>query len=171
MALIGVVSAGLYQSEHVRRGVHWLKFKGVRAVAPTLAGLLLDQLDMIAPRPWLISRAVLAPIPLHVRRQRQRGFNQAELIAKALGQQSGISYLDLLKRQRATWTQTKLDADRRKENLAGAFVRASDLPAKTKIVLLVDDVTTTGSTLNEAAKVIREDYPDVKAWGVTVARG
>jgi ComF family protein len=169
--LTGAVSAGAYKSEYLRRGVHWLKFKGVRPIAPILAGLLIDQLGLIAPMAQLQTEAALVPVPLHIRRQRQRGFNQAALIARALARQTAIPYFDLLTRSKFTWTQTKLRADMRQSNLAGAFALACKLPKNVKTVLIVDDVTTTGATLNEAALAIWEEYSDVKFWGVTVARG
>lgn len=167
-ALAGVVSAGAYTWDCLRRGVHWLKFRGVTDVAPPLAELLLPYLPFIASPRVLQQEAVLVPIPLHRWRQRQRGFNQSWLIAQALSEKAGIAVAQGLKKTHATRAQTDLPHEMRRENIAQAFVAAEPLPNK-RYVLLVDDVTTTGSTLASAAEVL--ERPGREIWGVTVARG
>lgn len=166
--LFGVVSAGVYSQPALQRGIHWLKFKHVRAVAAPLASLLAARLTAIAPREELAERAVLVPIPLHKRREDMRGFNQSLKLAAALSTFTGIPVLECLERARATWTQTKLPAELRMENLTEAFRQILPVPVNRHYVLLIDDVTTTGSTLSAAAEL----FPwDVQIWGVTVARG
>ncbi len=91
---------------------------------------------------------VLIPVPLHSARLRERGYNQAELIAEEMGRRYVLPVMsNALKRIRFTSTQTKLDAEERTRNLVGAF-RCSDAVAGKKVVL-VDDVCTTGSTLGQ----------------------
>lgn len=168
MPLAGVISAGGYGSDCLRRGVHWLKFRGVTAVAKPLSALLADVLPLIAPLPALAKQAVLVPIPLHSRRLRQRGFNQSLEIAEALSQQTGIPVAHGLVKAKVTWAQTDLPHDMRQENVAEAFALKETLPNK-RYILLVDDVTTTGSTLMAAAHVLKTATNQI--WGVTVARG
>lgn len=120
---------------------------------------------------------VLIPVPLHSRRKRERGFNQAELLAKILvkvwKQGSGnISSMQLdtdsLLRARYTEQQAKLSHDERVSNLRDAFNwRGKDLPER---VILVDDVFTTGSTLQAAAQCLKQAGVQ-SVWGLTLARG
>lgn len=173
--LSGVISAGEYGWPHIQRAVQWLKFRGVTAVAPMSASLIAPALGLIAPLSSLQAEAVLIPIPLHPRRFRQRGFNQSGEIAASLSDQTGIPVADVLMRERATMSQTELPHEMREENMKEAFALKGDLPVK-RYFLVLDDVTTTGSTLSTAASVFAKATMDrqVKApqiWGVTVARG
>jgi competence protein ComFC len=98
---------------------------------------------------------VIIPVPLHPTRQRERGFNQAGLLAELLGSQTSISVKPLLERTRYTTTQTALDRSERMENLHNAFRLRKNADVRGLRVLLVDDVLTTGSTLNECARVLK----------------
>lgn len=173
-ALVGAVSAGSYQLPHLQRGVRWLKFKGIRAVAPALAQLLLPRLLLIAPLDQLRQEAVFIPIPLHPRRQRERGFNQSELLANSLAQDTGIPVAPALARHRSTWAQSHLPTELRAGNIKDSFQIAPDFQfrplAKRRIAILVDDVTTSGSTLRAAAEALKP-VAGWQLWGLTVARG
>ena len=98
---------------------------------------------------------VIIPVPLHASRQRERGFNQAKLIAQLLSVDSSIPAKPLLKRVRYTTTQTALDRAERMENLHNAFRLRKKADVRALRVLLVDDVLTTGSTLSECARVLK----------------
>jgi competence protein ComFC len=98
---------------------------------------------------------VIVPVPLHPTRQRERGFNQASLIAELLSAQTSIPAKPLLGRTRYTTTQTALDRSERMENLHNAFRLRKNAHVRPLRVLLVDDVLTTGSTLNECARVLK----------------
>jgi ComF family protein len=98
---------------------------------------------------------VIVPVPLHPTRQRERGFNQASLIAELLSAQTSISAKPVLERSRYTTTQTALDRSERMENLHNAFRLRKNADVRGLRVLLVDDVLTTGSTLNECARVLK----------------
>ena len=98
---------------------------------------------------------VIIPVPLHPTRQRERGFNQAGLLAELLGSQTSIPVKPLLERTRYTTTQTALDRSERMENLHNAFRLRKNADVRGLRVLLVDDVLTTGSTLNECARVLK----------------
>ena len=97
----------------------------------------------------------ILPVPLHLKRLRQRGFNQALLLARALlpRQQQQINH-DLLLRQRWTRPQAGMGGGERRVNLRGAFALARPELIKNRRILLVDDVLTTGSTVNECARVL-----------------
>ncbi len=92
------------------------------------------------------------PVPLNWRRFWQRKYNQAALLAYALAQQNSVACApSLLRRQRATTPQMRLTRDERKKNVKGAFVVAAPAKVKGKHVLLVDDVVTTGATVEACA--------------------
>jgi len=98
---------------------------------------------------------VIVPVPLHPARQRERGFNQASLLAELLSAQTSISCRPSLKRIRYTTTQTALDRSERMENLHNAFRLRKNADVRGLRVLLIDDVLTTGSTLSECARVLK----------------
>ena len=97
----------------------------------------------------------LVPVPLHPRRERERTFNQAAVLARLLGRRIGLLVLPALRRVRFTETQTALTRAQRLENLRGAFACARRHPVIGAHLLLIDDVFTTGSTVDECARVLR----------------
>jgi len=100
---------------------------------------------------------LVVPIPLHRKKLRERGFNQAELIAKVVAKHLQVRLTKgNLKRTKATITQTSLDRKERRRNLREAFTVKNRDGFQAKNVLLVDDVYTTGTTIKEAAKVLKE---------------
>jgi len=98
---------------------------------------------------------IIVPVPLHAARQRERGFNQASLLAGLLSAQISIPSKPLLDRIRYTTTQTALDRSERMENLHNAFRLRKNADVRGLRVLLIDDVLTTGSTLSECARVLK----------------
>jgi competence protein ComFC len=112
---------------------------------------------------------MLVPVPLHPTRLRERGFNQAELLAKILHTHIGVPVISALERIRYTTTQTAFDRIERMENLRDAFRLRKNIDVRDSRVLLVDDVLTTGSTLSECARVLR-DAGAQSVHAVTAAR-
>lgn len=164
----GLVASFPYADPLGRELIHELKYHRVRELAGILAERLAGTIRHLAP--WLASESALVPVPLHKSRERERGFNQAELIATALGERLGVPMVKTLRRTRATRSQIELnDPDLRHENVADAFALAPNAPALPKRVLLVDDVATTGATLSECARVLRQTGIR-EVWGVVVAR-
>ena len=98
---------------------------------------------------------IIVPVPLHPARQRERGFNQALLLAQLLSAHTSIPCRPLLKRIRYTTTQTALDRSERMENLHNAFRLRQNVDVRGLRVLLIDDVLTTGSTLSECARILK----------------
>jgi len=113
----------------------------------------------------------LVPVPLHRRKERERTYNQARLLARDLAGALGKPLLtQILVRCRATPTQTRLTASERRENVRGAFVPRNENWIEGRRLLLVDDVMTTGATVDECARVLKSaGAAVVKA--ITVARG
>jgi competence protein ComFC len=98
---------------------------------------------------------IIVPVPLHPTRQRERGFNQARLLAELLSADVSIPSKPLLERIRYTTTQTALDRAERMENLHNAFRLRKNMDVRDLRVLLIDDVLTTGSTLSECARILK----------------
>lgn len=142
-----LVTLGEYRG--VRRcAVRALKFAGARDLAGVLGGALAAGL----PAEWTV--AAIVPVPLHPSRRRQRGFNQAEVLGRAIAAHMGVPCVDALIRTRATTQQAKQHAAQR-DHMHGAFqARPGVLPAGA--VLLVDDVLTTGSTLVACQRALQD---------------
>ncbi len=99
---------------------------------------------------------VVIPVPLHRARQRERGFNQSDILAQGISESTGIALAQgVLKRKRNTKDQTYLNAQQRADNVRGAFVVKEPDRMEGRTVILVDDVMTTGATLNECAGLLR----------------
>ncbi|MEX2054741.1 MAG: hypothetical protein WD972_01030 [Candidatus Andersenbacteria bacterium] len=168
--LMGLICVGSYTSPLLQRGINWLKFKGITATAKPLAELLLPRLSVIAPLEQLQEQAVLVPIPLHQRRLRERGFNQSAELAHHLSNLTGIETASLLNRPKATWTQSHLPKELRSQNVAGIFAYSGAARPSKPLAIILDDVTTSGSTLTAAAYVLKKaGFPLL--WGATIARG
>ena len=119
------------------------------------------------------------PVPLHIKRLKQRGYNQAEVICRALAVEKGIPILTGLKRVKETQALFGLTVEQREKAVTGAFefmAQAGELDIQGKTLLLVDDILTTGATLNECAKVLKKcgakqvycmafAYTELTQWG------
>jgi ComF family protein len=151
----------------VRKLVHEFKYAKQRHLRYPLAGWLRETLD----DPRLRGRHfdVIVPVPLHPARERERGFNQAALLADLLGAAIGGAVRPVLERTRYTTTQTAYDRAERIENLRGAFRLRKNQDVRDLRVLLIDDVLTTGSTLSECARVLK-DAGAVSIHAATAAR-
>jgi ComF family protein len=163
---------GSYESG-LRELIHLLKFGGVRPAASVLGRMLAEAITSLEPEFPADSVAVV-PVPLHRSKLRQRGFNQAELIARAalkIKQPGNRLRLcaGVLERKRETASQIGLTSHQRRENLRGAFGVAQPEAVRGREVLVVDDVYTTGATVSECARVLRRAGA-TKVWVATVAR-
>jgi len=143
----------------VREAIHRLKYDGKQALAEPLGELMLIFLERTPEaRAALGIETVqfIVPVPLHPRRQRQRGFNQSELLARVLGKGLGIPVeAEGLRRVRETVPQVNLSGKERLQNVRGAFVAHPDLGHVDEHALLVDDMHTTGATVRECARALR----------------
>jgi ComF family protein len=165
-ALARIRSAAAYEGP-LERALHRFKYEGWRALAPTLAGLMVDALP--EPIETTGERATLLAVPLHRRRLRERGYNQSELLAEELRRRwPPPATPGRLVRLRDTPPQVGLDRPRRRQNVAGAFGWVGpDLAGRP--ILLVDDVATTGSTLEACGRALRAAGAG-RIEAVTVAR-
>lgn len=135
--------------EPLSRLIHRLKYDRYFALAKPLALLMAGLWPM-----WEQTPDLILPVPLHARRQRQRGFNQSALLGKYLAQELRLDFQEKsLRRHRHTEPQIKLGPDERRRNVAGAFEADSARVADRHIVL-IDDVYTTGATMDAAAEAL-----------------
>lgn len=150
-----------YRDEIIRHMIWALKYRRNRKVAKIFAQILYDFLieefsDLSVYSDF--NRPLLIPIPLFKKRQRKRGFNQTEILSREIAAIGGESfcalYTDLLKKVKDTPSQTSLERHKRLENVIGVFAVTDTKNIKNRNIVLLDDVTTTGATLNEARKVL-----------------
>ncbi len=156
-----------YDDKIIRELVHSLKYHRVRALGPILGDLLsgyVHKFNIAPPK-----RVLLMPVPLHSGRQRTRGFNQAELIARRLGDNLGMAVeTGALRKVKKTTPQVELSAEERRKNMINTFAVSNPSLVLGKTIFLLDDVKTTGATLEEAAKVLKAAGAK-RVWAVTVA--
>ena len=148
----------------IQEAVHCFKYRNYRVAAPCLGGLMARFLDK-HPLPG----EALVPVPLHPHRLRERGYNQAELLASDIGKATGLPVeTQLLSRTRNSARQARTAVGNlRRANTAGAFVCEEDLAGASCI--LVDDVCTTGSTLEACAEALAASGAS-EVWALTLAR-
>ena len=151
---------GAYEGA-LRSIVHAFKYEGRRSLARPLAALMrargADVFD---------GAAAVVPVPLHASRRRASGFNQADDLARRLG----LPVVRALRRTRATATQADLPAARRHANVRGAFAPTGEaLAVQGRIIVLIDDVSTTGATLESCARSLKACGAD-EVRAMTVAR-
>ncbi|MFC1902557.1 ComF family protein [Chloroflexota bacterium] len=149
----------------LRQAIHQLKYRNIRAMAISLANLLHEY---IVANP--VSGEVLAPVPLHQKRLRERGYNQSSLLARELGKLIGFPVVDdCLIRQRHASPQAKTsNVIERQRNVAGAFT-CRDERLRGKQILLIDDVATSGATLDACATVLKAAGA-ASVWALVLAR-
>ncbi len=166
--LDGLVTLFRYRGA-VRKAILALKYKFASDIAGELG---VHAAKVLKSRSFFQGERIIIPIPIYKNRANWRGFNQAEEIARHLGEALGWEFKkDILIKIKPTVPQTGLSATERVENLKESFgVNPKALVSSSPSIILFDDVLTTGSTLNEAAKVLKENGVK-KIWGITFARG
>ena len=156
----------------LRELIHLLKYNAVRPAANVLGRMLAEALVKLKPE-FGPDKALVVPVPLYKGKRRQRGFNQAELIARS-ALKTGVDErlvlaTDVLLRTRHTQSQIGLTSHQRRENVRGAFAVARADEITGRDIVLVDDVYTTGTTATECARVLRKAGA-ARVWVATVAR-
>jgi ComF family protein len=149
----------------IRQAIHELKYNNLRAIAPLLGKWLGDYL---AANP--LPAEVLVPVPLHRQRLRERGYNQSHLLALELARLSGLPLVEdcLVRKSYGTPQARTLNVDERRANVADAF-SYRDHSLKDKQVLLIDDVATSGATLDAGARALKESGAG-SVWGLVLAK-
>jgi ComF family protein len=134
-----------------RACLHALKYDGERRLVEPLAGYMAQRWARAG-----IGGDVLVPVPVHAARKRQRGFDQAELLARAVGQRLGLPVVSAVRRASKTTAQHQLGRRDRATNVGHAFARDGrfDAQVRGRWVVLIDDLSTTGATLSGCAAVL-----------------
>jgi len=179
--LKGLFAAGQYKNPILKEMIRQFKYQPVESLGKPLAELIIAYIakELLIDK---LTNSVLVPIPLTLRKKISRGFNQSELIAEEIGKFLNCPVINLLKRKKSTSPQAEIpDWQKRKENISGAFaleknpkILSTLYPQNYRflesIVLLVDDVATSGATLEEAATVLRS--AGIKEiYGLVAAKG
>ncbi|MCI0697816.1 ComF family protein [candidate division KSB1 bacterium] len=160
--------AGWHYDAAMQSIIHATKYRRRPSLGQTLGDLLAQRLSV--PLRDELAQAVVVPVPLHRRRQRKRGFNQSLVLARALAKVWHLEVMpNALRRTRFTQPQAKLGAAERWENVEGAFAPARVLHLETPTIFLVDDVLTTGATMNACAVALKSAGAS-KVIGVALAR-
>jgi len=147
-----IVRSAFVYEEPVRGLIHSLKYRGATSLAAPLGRRMADAWSKLH-----LQTDVLIPVPLHPRRELRRGYNQSLLLAQSMGLAIQIAVTgDTLRRSRDTASQTHLNRAERRHNVENAFLCDNDRMIRGKRVTLVDDVATTGATLEACAGVLRE---------------
>ena len=150
----------------MRKALARLKYEGTKRLAQPLAATALPTMRTLRA---ISGPAALVPVPVHRERLRERGYNQAELIAGAVGSALGLPSLDLLERVRPTTKQHRLDRAARLANLREAFALRPGVRSVPSTVIVVDDIITTAATLEACASVLHgAGVTDV--YGFAIAR-
>ena len=159
----------LYKNDVIRNAIHLYKYEGAKEFGDIFGGFIAEMLDFyeFGPR----QNMIFVPIPLHRSRERERGFNQSEIIAEFLARRFGVALgTHALCRIKNTFPQIEMaDDDRRRNNIANAFKVVIPEAIRKKTVILVDDVSTSGATLEETARVLKEAEAK-SVWAAVIAR-
>ena len=146
--------AGFSFEPNLQQLIHLLKYQNEKRLGVLLGKRLAGQCSKPLKK-WKIDWVV--PVPLHPKKKRTRGYNQSELVGAGLAGLLNLTFKkDVLFRTRNTPSNTKLSAPERVENVAGAFAVAAGINPAGKNILLIDDVITTGSTLNACAEPLKK---------------
>ncbi len=150
----------------MKSAIKLLKYRYVSDVTETLTSLLAEHFPAYIP-----TIEFFIPIPLSPKRERLRGFNQTLLLAVSLGKKLNIPICkNVLMRIKETPPQAELKRDQRKENVKGVFICVNKPIVKNKSIAVIDDVSTTGATLFEAAKILKLAGAR-SVWGVVLSHG
>jgi len=141
-------SFGFYEGP-LRSLIHLFKYSGMKPLARPLGAFLSRAIPVDAVFDSVV------PVPLHWRKQRTRGYNQAELLAREIGRKRGVPVTKALRRKRPTAVQAGLAMAGRRRNVAGAFQARQPDAVRGKRILLIDDVMTTGATASACAMVLK----------------
>lgn len=143
----------------IKELIHKIKYQGMFHIIKELSSL----------KDIEVYYKYITYVPMHKKRKKKRGFNQAEIIAKELSSFNNAKKVDLIKKIKNTKVQTELTKEQRIENVKDCFKFVGAGSSRPRNVILVDDVFTTGATMNECCKVLKQSGIK-KVWGFTLAR-
>ncbi len=170
-SLNGLYCAASYNNFIVKKLINQFKYEPyIKELSKPLSSLIVAHLINLN-KVENFQDYILAPIPLHKKKLKKRGFNQASEIAKELSKILKISFFDdILIKTKQTPAQMELKKEEREKNIKGIFLCQKPETIQRKKILLVDDVFTTGSTMEESALTLKKAGAK-EIWGIVVARG
>lgn len=158
-----------YEEGPIKELIHNFKYNHILELGPVLGEYLVKALKK--NNKLLTGDPLITAVPLHFWRRSQRGFNQSEILADYLSSRLDLpKNFKILRKIRLTSPQVKFSGDKRRENLKNSFVFSQKINFLGRTLIIVDDVTTTGTTLNECARVLRKAGAK-KVWGLVVSKG
>jgi len=170
--LNGLYFAASYQNQFLQKMIRQFKYEPyVKELAEPLASLIIAHFKLSSNPPQFGQNWILVSVPLDKKKEKKRGFNQTKEIVKELSKELKLSLVaDVLAKIKETRPQVDLEEAERMENPLGAFLVKNEEAIKNKKILLIDDVYTTGATMEECAKVLKESGAK-EVWGMAIARG
>lgn len=163
--LDGVIVADYFEEGPTKEIIHNFKYNHVLELKKYLGGRLVNAYLKSG-----ISAEIITFTPLHFRRLASRGYNQSEVLAGEVGGKVKIPVSTLLHKVKNTKRQVGLIGELRRKNLTGVFLVKRANLVKGQEIIIIDDILTTGTTLNECAKVLKEAGAK-KVWGLVLAKG
>jgi ComF family protein len=165
--LDGLLSASSFNQELISKMIHKMKYGYLKEMSLLFAYLILTHLQNVEKD---ISGYSLVPVPLSDAKKRRRGFNQSEEIAKAIAGATSLPFFpDVLSKIKDNKAQAGLNREERMENIKNCFAVKNKDKIENKKILLLDDVYTTGSTMDECARILKESGAK-EVIGLSVAR-
>ena len=163
-----ILSATSFKNKIVQEAIHKFKYGYIKELSAPLSFLILSHLYLLGIE--INKDFVLIPVPLSDKKKRRRGFNQSEELGKIISETTGIELAaDALIKIKETRPQMELGKSERTENIKNCFKVENENKIKNRTILLLDDVYTTGSTMEECARFLKLSGAK-EVWGVTVAR-
>lgn len=171
--LSGIIVACYYDEGPVKELVHNFKYNHILELKNVLSEMMADALkeNLYCENLYLDKSYLITAVPLHFLRKAQRGYNQAELLAEVVAGKLKIELnCKIIKKIHRTKPQVLTDGEKRTKNLENCFKISSKINLRGRTIILVDDVATTSTTLNECARLLKEAGAK-RIWGLVIARG
>jgi len=172
-SLSGILVSSEWSDLFLRQIIYKYKYHFIKELADPLAQIMIKFLEADHYKNLLSANTILIPVPLHKKRLIWRGFNQAELLAQKISSRFFIPLnTEVLQRSRDTFPQAEIkNQNNRRNNIRDAFkIINNSIGLRNKTVILIDDISTTGSTLEECAKTLKPLKPK-EIWGFIIAKG
>lgn len=162
-----------YDNTAIKNLIHNFKYEFIKSIGHELAYFQIQTIKNSSIYKLILENPqnfLITAVPLHKKRLTWRGFNQSEILAKEISQKSNIKLFSELKRIKNTKPQIDMtDHKQREQNIKGAFICEDNKKIKNKTIILIDDMITTGATMEECARILKK-HGAKEIWGLTVAK-
>lgn len=149
--------AGNYDDEILRNLIYYFKYKYFQNLTPFLGEILIKYLYSLNSQS-LILNSIVVPVPLHRKREKERGFNQAKILGEYVARKLNLEFADVLEKTKNNKPQAQLkNNEERIKNMEDCFKIKNNNKISGKNIILIDDVFTTGATINEAVKILKQN--------------